>query len=44
MKKIAYMAPEMEAVELELQGMLCVSSEDEAPQYGGELPGEGPEE
>lgn len=44
MKKIAYITPEMEVVELKLQGMLCVSGSGETPGGGSEIPGEGPEE
>ena len=42
MKK--YMTPEMEVIEIKVQGMLCISGEGETPGSGGVIPGEVPEE
>lgn len=44
MKQIDYLAPEMEVLEVELEGMLCLSVDGEAPTGGNEIPGLGPEE
>jgi len=42
MKK--YMTPEMEVIEIKVQGMLCISGDGSTPSGGSEIPGEGPEE
>lgn len=44
MKK--YMTPEMEVIKLNMQGavLMDVSGQGSKPGYGGEIPGEGPEE
>ncbi len=46
MKKIEYKAPEMEVIKLAINRavLVGVSGEGETPGYGGEIPGEGPEE
>jgi len=44
MDKKAYMTPEVEAFEMKVQGMLCISGEGEIPSGGSEIPGEGPDE
>jgi len=36
MKKIAYIAPEMEVVDIKMSGMLCTSQSGETPDYGGQ--------
>jgi len=44
MDKKAYMTPEVEAFEMKVQGMLCISGEGETPSGGSEIPGDGPDE
>ena len=46
MKKIEYQAPEMEVINLSVQGpmLIVVSENGDTPGGGGEIPGEGPEE
>lgn len=47
MKKIEYKAPEMEVVDLKLQGILCTSTQESGGSTPGEWnpnPGEGPGE
>ena len=46
MKKIEYQAPEMEVINLSVQGpmLIVVSEKGDTPGGGGEIPGEGPEE
>ena len=36
MKKIAYIAPEMEIVNIKMSGMVCTSQSGETPDYGGQ--------
>ena len=46
MKKIAYQAPAMEIIKLNVQGTVlnAVSATGDKPGYGGEISGEGPDE
>ena len=36
MKKIAYIAPEVEIIDIKMSGMLCTSQSGETPDYGGQ--------
>lgn len=36
MKKIAYIAPEMEVMDIKMNGMLCASQSGEQPDFGGQ--------